>query len=182
MTSAEPERDAAGRFRPGHGGRPKGSKNKRKSYTPDEFRRSVAMEANRRIEALVDRAVEVVEEQLEQGNEKVAIWALDRILPADRSRLSEAVLEANLSSLEGIVETAQTVSQMTAEGLLGLNEARRFLTILTNTAQLRGYLEVDALRSMVKELETSTRSHERAQTIDLPKWFNGPARLSESDV
>lgn len=173
MTSENPSRDTAGRFRPGHGGRPRGSRNKRKTYSPEEFSNSVDEQATEKLEGLLDKAVGVIDKQLRQGSLKAAIWVLDRALPDERSKLSQAIPDADMTSLEGIIQAAQTTSQMVADGLLGLDAANRFMTILTNCAQLRGYLELKELREMVEEFEKEPAKRlPLSEGVVFPTWGN----------
>lgn len=176
-TSVNTNRDASGRFRPGHGGRRKGSKNKKKSLSPKELSQSLTDTATGKIEGLLGKALAVIEQQLSQGSLKAATWVLDRILPIERSKLSRAIPDADTTSLEGIVQTAQTACQMAADGRLGLDEASRFITILTNTAQLRGYLQIGELRTMIKEFEKQGVSGNATGTVPLPTWGRLSNRL-----
>jgi hypothetical protein len=68
MSKATEPRDASGRFRKGHGGRPKRSANKRRTFTPSEFSASVTSEATVKLDALMESAFSVVEEQISAGN------------------------------------------------------------------------------------------------------------------
>ena len=176
MKKDENARDQKGRFVKGAVGRPVGAKNKRRTYTPAEFSASVTSEATVKLDALMESAFSVVEGQISEGNLKAAIWALDRVVPSERGNLSTAIPDADMSSLEGIIKTGQTASQMVAEGLLGLDEASRFMTILTNCGQLLGYPKIDELRMMIEEFEKQGTNGAITRAVPLPSW----GRLSES--
>lgn len=150
---AKSNRSATGQFTKGSGGRPRGAKNKRKTYTPAEFSASVTAAATAKLEDMTDKALDVIEQQLDKGDARTAIWVLDRCLPSTQHKLAEAIPGADLSSLEGIIETAQTAAQMAAAGRMELETASRVLTILTNTANLLGYHRIGELREMVEEFE-----------------------------
>lgn len=59
---------------------------------------------------------------------------------------------------------------MTAEARLGQDEACRFLTVLTNTAQLIGYLQISELREMIKGFEEQDVQGGGMGAVDLPLW------------
>jgi hypothetical protein len=128
--------------------------------------------ANAKLEGLLGQSVDVIEQELSQGSLKAAMWAVDRILPTERNRLSEAIPDADMTSLEGIVQTAETAAQMAAEGRLGLDEANRFMTILTNCGQLRGYLQIGQLREMIVDFEQRSLQGRGVAKVDYPKWGN----------
>lgn len=181
MDSGTSKRDTSGRFKKGQGGRPNGSKNKRKTYTPTEFSASVTAAAAVQLEGMMDKALGVIEQQLEDGDARTAIWVVDRCLPSHRHRLSEAIPDANTSSLDGVIATAQIVTQMTAEARLGQEEASRFLTVLTNTAQLMGYLEIGALREMITGFEQQGVQGGGMGAVDLPLWGRLQERVNSRE-
>jgi hypothetical protein len=57
-------RDTSGRFKKGHGGRPKGSTNKRRAFSSNEFATSVTGEATEKLDALMQRAFAAVDYQM----------------------------------------------------------------------------------------------------------------------
>lgn len=172
MNSADLKRETTGRFAKGHGGRPKGAKNQRRAFSSGEFEKSVAEETTMKLEGLLGKAVAVMDEQLSEGNLKAAVWVLDRMTPRNHHKLSSTIPDADVTSIEGIVQTVQTVSEMAADGHLGLEETGRLLTILTNCAQLRGYLGIGELREMIVEFEQQGSQGKAAAKVDYPKWGN----------
>lgn len=74
MNSADTSRDTSGRFTPGHGGRPKGAKNKRKTFSATEFTASVTAAAADKLEALTGKALDVIEQRLDEGDQRTATW------------------------------------------------------------------------------------------------------------
>lgn len=171
-------RDISGRFTQGSGGRPKGAKNRRKAYTAPEFSSSVTQAASDQLEGLLGKALGVIDQQLDAGDARTAIWVLDR-LPSPQHRLSEAIPDADLSSLEGIIETAKAAAQMATTGRMGLETANRVLTILTNTASLLGYQRIGELREMVEEFEKQGARGEAAGTVPLPIWGRLAERMKQ---
>lgn len=168
-------RDTSGRFKQGSGGRPKGAKNRRKVYSSGEFASSITQAASDKLEGLMGKALGVIDQQLDAGDARTAIWVLDR-LPRPQHKLSEAIPGADLSSLEGIIQTAQTAAQMAAAGRMELETANRVLTMLTNTASLLGYQRIGELREMIKEFEQQSVQGKAAGVGSmLPMW----GRLSE---
>jgi hypothetical protein len=172
MNSADLKRETTGRFAKGHGGRPKGAKNQRRAFSSGEFEKSVAEETTMKLEGLLGKAVAVMDEQLSEGNLKAAVWVLDRMTPRNHHKPSSSIPDADMASIEGNVQTAETTSQMAAEGQLGLDEANRFMTILTNCGQLRGFLQIGQLREMIVEFEQQGLQGKAAAKVDYPKWGN----------
>ena len=59
-----------------------------------------------------------------------------------------------MTSLEGYHHhSPETTAQMVAEGSIGLEEASRFLTAVTNTANLVGYQRIGEVREMIEAFE-----------------------------
>ena len=50
--------------------------------------------------SLADKALGVIEQRLEDGGARTAIWFLDRCLPSAQHKLSETTPEADMSSME----------------------------------------------------------------------------------
>ena len=92
------ERGPGGKFLPGHGmGRPKGSRNRLNTAVLDT------------LGELTGPAMNVLREQLTQGNAKVAFYVLDRFLPNERSpaigstdphNVADAIAEGHLTPTE----------------------------------------------------------------------------------
>lgn len=170
MKTANTNRTSTGQFTKGNGGRPKGSKNKRKTYTPTEFSASVAEAARDRLEGLMDKALGVIEQALDSGDVRTAIWVMDRSLPPVQHKLSEAIPEADLSSMEGIISAAQSITQMALEGRLGLEETSRFQTILGNTANLLGYQRLGELSELLDAFEKRDKQRRTVSADMMPMW------------
>lgn len=167
MNSEKLSRTPKGHFTKGSGGRPKGAKNRSKSFTPAEFHAAASVEAATQIRGFLDKAGSVVDQKLDDRNVRTAIWVIDRILPKPQMKLTQAIPDADLSSMEGIIQASQTVAEMTLSGEIGLDEGNRMITTLSNTAGLLGYRRIDELQEMIAKFE---KQGGPSAMVELPFW------------
>lgn len=168
MTSVSTTRDGSGRFLQGAGGRPVGSKNKRKRVTAGEFKSAVAREVDEKLEGMLGLATSVLHEKLVDGDLRAALWLLNQSSASQSARLSEAIPSADLASLDGIVATAQQVVAMVADQRLTMTEASTFLRVLWSYAQMRGYMKVKELEEALTSIEKGNGAGDEASR--LIKW------------
>ena len=161
-------RDDKGRFRAGAPGRPKGSTNKRKGYSPAELKAHIDAGVDERLKGLLRQAVDVIERRLGNDDLKAALWLLDSGRGRRTQRLSAILAGQDLSSVEGVVGAAQRLSDMMLRGELGVGEASEALANLWRYAQMRGYLQLDDIREMLEEIEA--RETRRPDNAYLPTW------------
>lgn len=120
---------ATGRILPGHGGRPRGSKNKRRAAT---------LETQEAIEALGPAAVEQVAVALRRCESWAVKLVLDRVLPA-----GGRTIELNSSDPNAIIDAA-------AHGHISPDEAARLAQASKTVADAA---ELKELKAQVEQLE-----------------------------
>lgn len=174
MNSEKPTRTSKGQFTKGSGGRPKGAKNRSKSVTPAEFHAAASAKAATQLQGLLDKALSVVDQKLDAGDVRAAMWVLDRSLPKPQMKLTPAIPDADLSSIEGIIQASQKVAEMALSGEIGLDEGSRLQTVLSNTATLLGYRRIDELRDMIEMFEQQGGPK---AIVELPLWGRLQERL-----
>jgi len=162
-------RDGKGRFKPGAPGRPKGTKNRRRTYSETEIKARVAVGVDERLQALVGSAVDVIEARLGDGDLKAALWLLDSARGRRTQRLSTILADCDLSTVEGAVAAAERVTDHMLCGELGVGEAAEALANLWRFAQMKGYLRFAELEDILEEIKQ--QSSDRARMNDhLPMW------------
>lgn len=120
------QRSVDGRFAPGSGGRPRGSKNR------------ISNEALQAVKSMKDRAIIELQKKLEDGNWDAIVFVLSRILPKDRT-----------ISIDDVSPVA--IATALAEGEITPDEAR---SIASAISRLREIDQLDEMRARLDELET----------------------------
>lgn len=124
--SSGPERDASGRYLPGHGGRRPGSRNK------------IAHETIKKIQEMRGDAIQQLRNLVTAGDIKEITYVLDRIIPK------------NGRTIELDDTRPSTIAEMLADGSINPEEAR---DIAATIKSLREIEELEQLRAKLIELE-----------------------------
>ena len=114
------KRDGNGRFAPGQSGNPAG----KKPGTPNRVTRLREVLA----EATVERAAEVLTEQVNAGNGVAARFVLDRLFPKPRDREIDLALEPKAGA--SMVDLFDRVLWLMAAGELSVDEASRMTRLI----------------------------------------------------
>lgn len=161
-------------FQPGQSGnpkgRPKGAISKAKVVGAKELMATVNARAADMMEALLGKAANVIDEQLDEGNPQVAMWLMDRMLKSSTSILPEAI-DFTLSTIDDVLHAAQLITEMVMLRKLSIDDGSKALTLLSQYASFRAFERIDELKAAIEEMK---RMNE-AKTIDgkatvLPSW------------
>lgn len=117
------QRDSAGKFLPGSGGRPKNSRN------------AVSRRAIAEIHTLSDAAMQGLKDNIAAKDQKAIQYVLDRILPAGR------IVE--------IDATADGITEAIAEGALSISELKEIAAAI---GSLKSLSELEQMREEMAEL------------------------------
>lgn len=165
------KRGPDGKFLPGHKppkspGRPLGS---------NGIKARAARLANEQLEEMLERATEIISDELEDGNPAIAQWLIDRVRPPSRSDFVQLAHDSRLSTIEDIVGASERTTGAASRGEISLQQARLLQEVLARHAQLKGLEELSALRNDVEEMRRSFKGPAKIDRSLLPKW----GRLSE---
>lgn len=122
------KRDESGKFLPGSGGRPVGSRN------------AVSRKAVAEIHNLSDAALKALKDNVENGDHRAVAYVLDRILPAGR------IVEIDASS-EGIIAALE-------DGSLSVAELKDIAAAIGN---LKSISEIEEMRLEIADLRRLLR-------------------------
>ena len=144
------KRDARGRFLPGHKppkspGRPPGS---------NGVKARAARLAGDKLEAMLGKAGDVIDQALDDGDTHVATWLFDRVMPTKQADYITVEDVTDLKTPEDVVEAARTALLAAGNGDISLSEARAYIDLLTRYGGMQGYLELEALKSCPLSLRT----------------------------
>jgi hypothetical protein len=167
------KRGPDGKFLPGHRppkspGRPPGA---------NGIKARAARLANERLEELLDRASDIISDELDAGNPAIAQWLIDRVRPPGRSDFVQLADDHKLGTMEDIVGSSERVTIAAARGEISLHQAKSLQEILGRHAQLKGFEELAKLRAEIEGLHQSSKTPAIIDRSILPKW----GRLSGTD-
>jgi hypothetical protein len=165
------KRGPDGKFLPGHKppkspGRPPGS---------NGIKARAARLANERLEEMLERAADIISDELDAGNPTIALWLVDRVRPPSRSDFVQLAQNDKLKTIEDIVGASERTAVAASQGEISLQQAKLLQDILGSHVQLKGFEELDKLRGEVEKLRRSFKSPPTIDKSLLPKW----GRLSE---
>lgn len=83
---------------------------------------------------------------------KVAMWLIDRLIPKDDTTLPKE-MEVELSTMDGVIEAAETTVQWVAARQLTIDKGEKMLRLLLTYAQMRAFDHIDELRKLIAEFE-----------------------------
>ena len=169
------KRDAKGRFLPGHKpprspGRPPGA---------NGVKARAARIAGDKLEAMLGKAGDVIEQALDDGDTHVATWLFDRVRPTKQADYISVEDVTDLKTPEDVVEAARTALMAAGNGDISLSEARAYIDLLARYGGMQGYVELEALKA--KLVDVSERQARKPGTMDLsrvpeelrPAWGRG---------
>lgn len=175
------KRGSDGRFLPGNNpprstGRPPGSKgvNARAAHL-----------ANERLETLLGKAADVIDDALEAGDSHVATWLIDRVRPQKSADFVPIAVPSDLETPKEAVEAAREAVLAAGRGEISLTEAKSYVTLLERLGGMQGYLELERLQRMISEMKTTQTQRKGAldQSRMPPEcriqWGQGGANSSE---
>ncbi len=166
-------------FKKGQSGNPKGRKKgavgKAKTVSARELRAHANVRATEMLEALIRKAHNVVDEQLDEGNSTVAMWAIDRILGKQAKILPEEV-NIKLDNMQGVIDAAQVIVEMVLLRKMSIEDGNSTIGLLNNYASFRAFERLDELRVLVDELKSETETKSVRSNASVPSW----GRLSDA--
>jgi hypothetical protein len=131
------------------------------------------------LQALLPKAMKMLEAQIEAGDAPTVIWFLDRMI--DKGPLAVAIPDADLSSFDGVMLAAQKLMKGMTDGAIPLVQVERALSVLSTYTKLKATEEIKELRELLQAIEE--KSNERQRTAltpteqvlppeQLPSWGN----------
>ncbi len=156
-------------------GRKKGAKSKVKVVAAQELRAHANVRATEMLEALIRKAHNVIDEQLDDGNSTVAMWTIDRILGKQAKILPEEV-NIKLDTMDGVIAAAQVIVEMVLLRKMSIDDGNSTIAMLNNYASFRAFERLDELRMLVDELKSETETKSIRSNASVPSW----GRLSEA--
>lgn len=106
---------------------------------------------------------------------RVAMWLIDRLIPKDDSSLPKD-MDVQLSTMEGVIEAAQTTVEWVASRQLTIEKGEKMLRLLLTYAQMRAFDHIDELRQLIQKFEQqSAGAITKMDPALVPQW----GRLSE---
>ncbi len=124
------------------------------------------------LNALGERALEVLQDASERGDVQAARTLADYAMQQHQGKLSVPV-QGDVSTMEGVLETAQTITIMTMNGQLQMAEGQKVLTLLHQYASMRAFERIEELAAQLKEFENARNKPSLSLDSDLvPDWFH----------
>lgn len=157
QNESKAKRGPDGKFLPGHKppkspGRPRG---------PNGVKARASRIASERLEQMLGKAADVIDEALDEGDSHVATWLIDRVRPPRQSDFLRTGIESNLSTPREVVEAALEATVAAGSGEISLSEARAYIDLLARYGGMQGYLELEILKSRMEALKTPQRESKR---------------------
>lgn len=104
------------------------------------------------------------------GDSRVAMWLMDRLAPAHESIVPE-VLDADLSTMQGVIEAAENAIRWVMQGQISIEKGDKLLFLLLKYAQMRAFDQIDELRKLISQYEKQGDPTLRDDSgAIVPKW------------
>ena len=126
------------------GGRPKGQKNKIPVAA-----KALAMQ---RLEQMLGRAYQVINDELLDGNAQVAMWMIDKVAPKGTVSLPKNI-DIKLDTVDNVIEATQEVVEMVLQRSLTVDQGMEVLKMLSQYIAFRAWGRLGDLQDAVDKLE-----------------------------
>lgn len=174
--------------------------------TPVKTRMTVSARATKMVEQLMGKAQAVLEEGLNQpqevavidpltgdvmrdsngqmvtknigGDPRVAMYVIDRAWPKTGAVIPKAI-EADLSTIDGVIRCAETCTQMLLRQEMSLEDARQLMDHLIRYCQLKAFERIDELKILVETFEAQNQGQlsGKMDASLLPSWGKLPQTI-----
>lgn len=167
------KRGPDGKFLPGHvppksPGRPPG---------PNGIKARATQLASERLEQMLERATEIISDELNDGNPAMAQWLVDRVRPPSRSDSIRMDAIQKFQAVEDIILASEVATIAAARGEISLQQAKLFQELLAGHVQIKGFEELTKLRAEVDRMQSSSNRTAKVDMNLLPTW----GRLGNDD-
>lgn len=127
-----------------------------------------------KLEGLLGKAYDVLDERLDEGSESAAIYVLEK-LTGKNSTLLPAEVPIKLSTIDDVLLAAQTVTEMSMMRKMSVDDATKALNMLSQYAAFRAFDRIDELQTVVEEMKRVSEAKTVNSHAVTPSW----GRLSE---
>ncbi|MEP1929722.1 MAG: hypothetical protein ABJI96_02750 [Paracoccaceae bacterium] len=167
------KRGPDGKFLPGH----KPPKSPGRPLGANGIKARAARLANEQLEAMLERASDIISDELDAGNPTVAQWLIDRVRPPGRSDFVQLGDNQKLETIEDVIVSSERITTAASRGDISLHQAKLLQEIVGRHARLKGFEELAKLRAEIEALHQSSSKSAMIDNSLLPKW----GRLGGSD-